>query len=157
MPVNYQPSQYRSLTPNLVCKNASAAIDFYKKVFGATVLVNMPGPNNAVMHAELKVGDSIFFVADSMNPAGAAAAAAGQSLPCYIHVYVPDVDAVVKQAEALGAKVDMPVQDMFWGDRYGKISDPFGQQWGVATFKEEVAPEEMKRRMDEMMRKSAQG
>ena len=157
MAVNFQPSQYHSLTPNLVCKNANAAIEFYKKVLGATVLANMPGPNNTVMHAELKIGDSIFFVADSMNPAGAATAAAGQSLPCYVHVYIPDVDAAVKTATELGATVDMPVQDMFWGDRYGKISDPFGQQWGVATHKEDVSEDEMNRRMSAMMQKSAQG
>ncbi len=155
MSVNYLPPNYHSLTPNLVCKNASAAIEFYKKVFGATVLANMPGPNNTVMHAELKIGDSIFFVADSMNPSGAATAGPGQSLPCYVHIYVPDVDSVVKQATELGAKIDFPVQDMFWGDRYGKISDPFGQQWGIGTHTEDVSGEEMKRRMDAMMQKGA--
>jgi PhnB protein len=151
MATNFQPEQYRTLTGNLVCTNANAAIDFYKKVFGAEELMRMPGPNNAVMHAELKIGDSIIFVADPMGAQPPAKADAGATLPCYLHVYVKDVDAAVNQAVELGARVDMPVDNMFWGDRYGKISDPYGQQWGVATHVEDVSNEEMDRRMKAMM------
>jgi len=156
MATNFQPEQYRTLTGNLVCTNANAAIDFYKKVFGAEELMRMPGPNNAVMHAELKIGDSIIFVSDPMGPHAPAKADAGATLPCYLHVYVKDVDAAVKKAVELGARVDMPVDNMFWGDRYGKISDPYGQQWGVATHVEDVAPEEMDRRMKAMSSRAAQ-
>jgi PhnB protein len=156
MATNFQPEQYRTLTGNLVCTNANAAIDFYKKVFGAEELMRMPGPNNAVMHAELKIGDSIIFVSDPMGLHAPAKADAGATLPCYLHVYVKDVDAAVNKAVELGARVDMPVDNMFWGDRYGKISDPYGQQWGVATHVEDVAPEEMDRRMKAMSSRAAQ-
>lgn len=156
MATNFQPEQYRTLTGNLVCTNANAAIDFYKKVFGAEELMRMPGPNNAVMHAELKIGDSIIFVSDPMGAHAPAKADAGLTLPCYLHVYVKDVDAAVNKAIELGARVDMPVDNMFWGDRYGKISDPYGQQWGVATHVEDVSPEEMGRRMQAMSARAAQ-
>lgn len=155
MATNFQPEMYRTLTANLVCTNANAAIDFYKKVFGAEELMRMPGPNNAVMHAELKIGDSIVFVADPMGP-NPPAKAENTTLPCYLHVYVKDVDAAVKQAVELGAKIEMPVENQFWGDRYGKISDPFGQQWGVATHVEDVSPEEMGRRMQALSARAAQ-
>ena len=154
--VNFQPEQYRTLTGNLVCSDASAAIDFYKQVFGAEELVRMPGPGNKVMHAELKIGDSIIFVADPMGPQAPAKAESGATLPCYLHVYVKDVDAAVNKAVELGARVDMPVDNMFWGDRYGKISDPFGQQWGVATHVEDLSHEEIGKRMQAMSARAAQ-
>jgi PhnB protein len=154
---SFKPEQYHSLTPNLVSNNAAGAIEFYKNVFGATVFVSMPGPGGKVMHAELKVGDSIFFVADSMHPAGIRGAEPGRSNPMYLHIYVEDVDAVFGAALAAGAREDMPVQDMFWGDRYGKLTDPFGQQWGIATHTEDVSPEEMKSRMEAMSKQAAAG
>jgi uncharacterized glyoxalase superfamily protein PhnB len=150
-----KPERYRSITPHLVSNNAAGAIDFYKKVFGATVEVHMPGPGGKVMHAELKIGDSMFFIVDSMNPAGVRGAEPGRSNPIYLHLYVEDVDAVFKAALAAGAHEETPVQDMFWGDRYGKLTDPFGQQWGIATQKETVSPEEMKRRMEAMSKQAA--
>jgi uncharacterized glyoxalase superfamily protein PhnB len=147
---SFKPEQYHSLTPNLVSNNAAGAIEFYKKVFGATVPVNMPGPGGKVMHAELQIGDSKFFINDTMSAAGIHGAEPGRSNPMYLHLYVEDVDAVFNAALAGGARVDMPVQDMFWGDRYGKLTDPFGQQWGIATHTEDVTPEEMKQRMSAM-------
>jgi len=153
--VNPIPANYHTITPNLVCRNAAQAIDFYKSALGATEIVRMPGPHGEIMHAELKIGDSTFFVNDSMSKTPPSGPEAGASNPMYIHLYVTDVDTVFNRAVKGGARVDMPVQDQFWGDRYGKLTDPFGQQWGIATHKEDVAPEEMKRRMDAMFAKAA--
>ena len=150
------PEGFHSITPNLVFQNAAAAIDFYKQVFGASETVRMPGPDGKVMHAELKIGDSIIFMNDAMGQI-APSAGQGASNPTYLHLYVPDVDVIFNRAVAAGARVDMPVQDMFWGDRYGKITDPFGQQWGIATHKEDVAPQEMPRRQQEFFAKAASG
>jgi len=150
------PERYRSLTPNLVCQNAAAAIDFYKRVFGATEIERFPGPDGKVMHAELKIGDSIIFVNDSMSKL-APGAAAGTSNPMYLHLYVPDADTIFNRALSAGARVDMPLQNMFWGDRYGKFTDPFGQQWGIATHIEDVAPEDLPRRQQEFFAKAASG
>jgi PhnB protein len=157
MSLNPIPEGFHTLTPNLVCRNAVGAIDFYVKVFGAKELVRMAGPNGEIMHAELQIGDSRIFLNDTMSATGPATAAPGQSNPLYLHVYLPDVDTVFNRAVMAGAHVDMQLQDMFWGDRYGKITDPFGQQWGLATHIEDVAPEEMKRRQEELFKKAAAG
>jgi len=149
------PDNFHSLTPNLVCRNAAQAIDYYKAVFGATELVRMPGPGGKIMHAELQIGDSRFFVNDSMGKSIPTGPEPGTSNPMYLHLYVEDVDTIYNRAIKGGARVDMPLQDMFWGDRYGKLTDPFGQQWGIATHKEDVAPEEMKRRQDAFFAKAA--
>ena len=154
-PVKPIPDNYHSLTPNLVCRNAAQAIDFYKAVFGATELMRMPGPGGKIMHAELQIGDSRFFVNDSMGKSIPTGPEPGTSNPMYLHLYVEDVDTIYNRAIKGGARVDMPLQDMFWGDRYGKLTDPFGQQWGIATHKEDVAPEEMKRRQDAFFAKAA--
>jgi uncharacterized glyoxalase superfamily protein PhnB len=149
------PENFHSITPNLICRNAAQAIDFYKAVFGATEMVRMPGPDGKIMHAELKIGDSPFFVNDMMGKAAVSSPDHGAVNPTYLHLYVADVDTIFKRALEGGARADMPVQDMFWGDRYGKLTDPFGQQWGIATHKEDVAPEEMKRRQDAFFAKAA--
>jgi uncharacterized glyoxalase superfamily protein PhnB len=150
------PERYHSLTPNLVVQNAAGAIDFYKKVFGATEIERHPGPDGKVIHAELKIGDSIIFVNDSMGKL-ASPAEAGASNPMYLHLYVPDADTIFNRALTAGARVDMPIQNMFWGDRYGKLTDPFGQQWGIATHVEDVAPEDLPRRQQEFFAKAAAG
>lgn len=149
------PEGYRTITPNLVCRNAARAIEFYKAAFGATELRRAPGPNGGIMHAELKIGDSNFFINDSVNKISTQNHADGDSNPMYIHLYVPDADTIFNRAVAAGARIDMPMQDMFWGDRYGKLTDPFGQQWGIATHIEDVAPEEIKRRQDRFFAKAA--
>jgi uncharacterized glyoxalase superfamily protein PhnB len=148
------PDGYTTITPNLVCQNAARAIEFYKTAFGAKELVKMPGPGSQVIHAELQIGDSKFFINDPIGKAPAAPGD-GASNPMYIHLYVPDADTLFKKALTGGARVDMPLQDMFWGDRYGKLTDPFGQQWGIATHIEDVAPEEMKKRQDTFFAKAA--
>jgi PhnB protein len=153
-PVKPIPENFHSITPNLVCGNAAQAIDFYKAVFGATEDVRMPGPDGKIMHAVLKIGDSRIFVSDPMSKT-AAGPEPGVVNPTSLHVYVANVDAIFNRAVEGGARVDMPVQDMFWGDRYGKFTDPFGQQRAVATHKEDVAPEDLKRRQDSFFAKAA--
>jgi len=151
--VSAQPPQYRTITPHLICNEAARAIEFYKKVFGAVQTARMDGPGGKVLHAELRIGDSMIFVADWVGPGALANIERGQMSPISLHIYVEDVDAVFQAAVEGGAHVDAPVQDQFWGDRFGRLTDPFGQHWGIGTHKEDVAPEEMKRRMQEMMSK----
>jgi PhnB protein len=151
--VSYIPKGYNTITPYLVIKGAAQAIDYYKKVFGATEIMRMPGPNGTIGHAELKIGDSHFMLADenpSMGQGHASATTIGSS-PVSLYVYLPDVDSVVKSAIAEGAKLLKPVQDQFYGDRSGFFQDPFGHLWGVATHVEDVSPQEMQERMKKLM------
>ena len=152
MPVRPIPEGYHTLTPAITCKNAAQAIEFYKKALGATEIARMAGPGGSVGHAELKIGDSRFFVSDEF-PGMSAAPAAGALPAAYLFLYVEDVDAVFNRAVAAGCQASMPVIDMFWGDRYGKLTDPYGHSWGVATHVEDVAPAEMERRGAEWMAK----
>ena len=150
--VSYIPKDYNSVTPYLIVKGAAQAIDYYKKVFGATELFRMNGPQGKVGHAELKIGNSHIMLADEnpiMGEGHVSAATVGGS-PVSLYVYLPDVDAVVKRAEAEGAKILKAVQDQFYGDRSGFIRDPFGHLWGVATHVEDVSPEELEERMKNM-------
>jgi len=151
--VSYIPKDYNSVTPYLIVKDAARAIEYYKKVFGATETVRMPGPDGKVGHAELKIGNSHIMLADEYPNMGAghvSASSIGGS-PVSLYVYLPDVDQVVQRAEREGAKILKPVQDQFYGDRSGFIQDPFGHLWGVATHVEDVSPQEMKERMKKMM------
>ena len=150
------PQGYHSVTPYLVVNDATRAIDFYKRAFGATEIWRIPGPAGKLAHVELKIGDSIIMLSDEM-PGGANRSP--QSLggsTVSIFLYVADVDTVFRQAKSAGAKEDAPPTDMFWGDRYGRLTDPFGHTWGLATHKEDVAPEEMTKRAQEAMAKAGQ-
>jgi uncharacterized glyoxalase superfamily protein PhnB len=132
---------YHTVTPFLSLKDAAAAIDFYKTAFGATERMRMPGPGGVVMHCELMIGDSVVMLAEAMqDPASRAG----------LHVYVPDCDALFAQALAAGATVKRPLEDMFWGDRYGQVTDPFGINWSIATHVRDVSPEEMQEKMAAM-------
>ncbi|MGB2886644.1 MAG: VOC family protein [Candidatus Acidiferrales bacterium] len=154
MAVKPIPEGYHSVTPALTCRDAAQAIEFYKKAFGAREVMRMPSPDGKIMHAELKIGDSTLFLGDEFP--GMSVAPSASSLPSsYLFLYVPDADSVFNSALAAGARAEMPVQDMFWGDRYGKLKDPFGHHWGVATHKEDVAPEEMERRSAAFFAKAA--
>jgi PhnB protein len=135
-----QPS-YHTVTPVLNVNGAEGAIAFYKTAFGAKERVRMPGPDGKIMHCELLIGDSVVMVTDAINQP------ATQSS---LHVYVPDCDALYSQALAAGADQKMALQDMFWGDRFGSVTDPFGNTWSIATHKEDVSPEEMSKRMEQM-------
>ena len=150
------PTGYHSLTPYLTVNDAARAIDFYKRAFGAKEVMRMDGPQGKIGHAELKIGDSPLMLADEMpggssrSPQSVGATTAG------VFLYVEDVDSVYKQAVSAGAKAEMPPTDMFWGDRFGKLLDPFGHSWALATHIEDVAPDEMARRGKEAMAKMGQ-
>ena len=146
------PEGMHSITPHLVCAGAAKALDFYQKAFGATEVGRLPGPDGRLMHAAMKIGDSTVMLADEMPEWGSLGPKALKGSPVTIHIYVEDVDALVARAEKAGAKVTMPVAEQFWGDRYGKLEDPFGHHWSVATHVRDVAPEEMKKAMASMQK-----
>ncbi len=151
------PEGYRSVAPLITCKDAARAIDFYKTVFGATEMVKMPGPGGMIMHAELQIGDSRIFLGDEFPGMSKAPDPQSPAMSTFgIFVYTEDVDSVMQRAIDAGARVDMPLQNMFWGDRYGKFTDPFGHSWAVATHVEDVAPDEMRRRTEVMSKQMAQ-
>jgi PhnB protein len=156
MPSNVRPipEGYHSITPQLTCRDAARALDFYKEALGAKVLVRMDGPGGKVMHAELQIGDSRFMIGDEF-PGMSAAPSPSALQSTSLFMYTNDVDAAFNRAVKAGARADMPPSNMFWGDRYGKFTDPFGHQWGVATHVEDVAPEEMKRRSEEWSKQAA--
>ena len=143
--VNPIPEGMHTVTPHLVCAGAGAAIDFYKKAFGATETSRMPGPGGKLMHASIRIGDSAVMLVDEMPEWGSLGPKALKGSPVVIHLYVDDVDAFTARAVAAGAKVTMPVADMFWGDRYGQLEDPFGHRWSVATHVRDVSPADMQR------------
>ncbi|HJQ62402.1 MAG TPA: VOC family protein [Burkholderiales bacterium] len=143
------PEGMHSVTPHLVCAGAADAIDFYKKAFGAVEEARLPGPQGKIMHAMIRIGDSAVMLVDEMPEWGALGPKALKGSPVTIHLYVEDVDAFVARAVKAGAKVTMPVADMFWGDRYGKIEDPFGHHWSVATHVRDVSMEEAQQAMQQ--------
>jgi PhnB protein len=140
------PDTYHSATPYLTVRGADAAIDFYQRAFGAKELFRMPGPNGKIMHAEILVGDSHIMLADESAASGSQAPQTLNGTPVGIFLYVEDVDTTFKQALKAGANETLPVQDMFWGDRFGRLTDPFGHKWMLATHIEDVTPEEIERR-----------
>ena len=142
------PDGMHTVTPHLVCEGAADAITFYKQAFGAVELDRLPGPQGKLMHAMLRIGDSAVMLVDEFPDYGSFGPKSLKGSPVTIHLYVEDVDATVKRAVAAGAKITMPVDDMFWGDRYGKIEDPFGHHWSVATHIRDVSPEEMQAAMN---------
>jgi PhnB protein len=150
------PDGYHNVTAYLIVDGAAKAIDFYKKVFGATEKMRMPGPGGKVGHAELTLGDSMIMLADEHPDLGHRAPHAYGGSAVSLLVYVPDVDATVKAAIAGGAKVVRPVENQFYGDRMGSIEDPFGHLWSVATHVEDVPPEEMAKRAAAAMGKKSQ-
>jgi PhnB protein len=148
------PQGYHSVTPYLTLNDAARALDFYKRAFGAQEIARMDGPGGKIGHAEIKIGDSMIMLADEMP--GGGGCRSPQSLggtTSGVVLYVENADAVFNQAVSAGAQVEMPLADMFWGDRYGRLKDPFGHSWSVATHKEDVAPAEMSKRMKEAMAK----
>jgi len=155
------PDGFHTLTPHLVVREAAKAIEFYKKAFGAEVKGVLNGPDGkSIMHASLKIGDSFLMLNDEFPPFDNAQgfqewkclspqSVGGSSVT--IHLYVEDVDAVYNRAVSVGATATMPVMDAFWGDRYGKLLDPFGHEWSIAIHKEDLSPEEMKKRGEAAM------
>lgn len=144
------PQGMHTVTPHLVCAGAAEAIRFYAEAFGASELTRLPGPDGRLMHAMLQLGDSKIMVVDEMPEWGVLGPRALKGSPVTLHLFVADVDAAVARAVDAGARVTMPVADMFWGDRYGKVEDPFGHQWSLATHLRDVTMEEAGAAMREM-------
>ena len=151
MPVKSTPDGYHTATPYLIINGAAAAIEFYKKTFGATELLRMDAPGGKIGHAEIKIGDSPVMLADESPEMGAKSARTLGGSPISLMIYVEDVDARVAQAVAAGAKITRPVADQFYGDRTGGIEDPFGYHWYLATHVEDVPPDELERRAAKAM------
>ena len=143
------PDRYRRVTPALVVDGAAKAIDFYVQVFGATERLRTQGPAGTIAHAEIEIGDSVIIVEDASTYMGTKAPPRGglDGTPMFLFIYVEDVDAVIERAEKLGATVKRAPRDQFYGDRDGFIVDPFDHGWTIATHVEDVAPDEMMRRM----------
>jgi PhnB protein len=140
------PDGYHNVTPYLIVNDAAAAIEFYKKAFGATELMRMPKPNGKIGHAEIRIGDSPIMLADEAPEMGARSPRTFGGSPVSIFLYVDDVDTTFARAVDGGAKVQRPLADQFYGDRTGGVEDPFGHAWYIATHVEDVSPEEMKKR-----------
>ena len=144
------PDGMHALTPHIVCAGAADAIEFYRKAFNAVETARIPGPGGKLMHAAVRIGDSVLMLVDENPEWGIVGPRTLKGSPVTIHLYVDDADATVAQAVAAGAKVTMPVADMFWGDRYGQLEDPFGHRWSVATHTRDLSPEEMREGMAKM-------
>jgi PhnB protein len=147
MTVRAIPDGYYSLTPYIIVKGAREAMAYYTKAFGAQELFIMPGPDGSVMHAEMQIGNARLMLGEENLERGAKSPKTLGGSAGSVMIYTEDVDATFKRATDAGGTVAMPVQDMFWGDRYGAVLDPFGHQWQIATHKEDLTPEEMDARM----------
>jgi PhnB protein len=153
MSVQAIPKGYHTITPFMTVRDAARAIEFYKQAFGAKERGVMKGPDGKVMHAELVIGDSIIMLADEFPEFGSLSPQSIGGSGTGLHIYIEDVDSAFDRAVKAGATVEMPVADMFWGDRYGKLHDPFGHKWSIGTHKADLSMEEMKKGMDETMAK----
>lgn len=150
MSVKAVPAGHRTVAPYLAIKNGAKALEFYKKAFGATEIFKLMMPDGRLGHAEIRLGDSVIMLSDEFPEYGGKAPDTLGGSPVSIHLYVEDVDAFFKRALAAGAKERKPVMDQFYGDRSGQLEDPFGHVWWVATHKEDVAPDELQKRVQAM-------
>lgn len=137
------PDGMHSLTPHLVCGGAADAIAFYQRAFGAEELSRLPAPDGRVMHASIRIGDSVLMLNDEWPEMGAVGPQKLGGSAVVIHLYVTDVDAAMAKAAAAGATITMPAADMFWGDRYGQLTDPFGHKWSLATHLQDLTPQQI--------------
>jgi PhnB protein len=140
----------QTVTPHLVCAGAAEAIEFYKKAFGAEEMMRLPGKDGKLMHAAVQIRGAMIMLVDEMPEWGALSPKSLKGTPVTIHLYVDDVDQFFARAVKAGATAKMPVTDMFWGDRYGVLVDPFGHSWSIATPQREVTAEELKEAMKNM-------
>jgi PhnB protein len=146
---------FHTVVPHLICRDAAAAIEFYKRAFGATEIMRIPTPDGKLMHASVRIGDTTVMLVDEMPQWGALSPQSLNNSPVTLHMSVPDVDAVYKRAIDCGAKSRMEVADMFWGDRYGKVEDPFGHHWSIATHIRDMTQEEIVAAAGEAMKAMA--
>jgi PhnB protein len=150
------PRGYHSVTAYLTVGDGARALDFYTKAFGAKVTERMPGPGGKLMHAEFRIGDSVVMLSDEFPQGGTKSPQSLGGASGSVFIYTPDVDAAFKRAVDAGCQVAMPLMNMFWGDRFGKLIDPFGHHWGLATHKEDVSPAETQRRAGAAMAQMGQ-
>jgi len=141
------PDGMHTVTPHLTCADAADAIEFYKRAFNALEVSRMAGPGGKLMHGMIRIGDSAIMLVDEFPDYGSFGPKSLKGSPVTIHLYVEDVDGFVRRAVDAGAKITMPLADMFWGDRYCRLEDPFGHQWSVATHMRDLTPEEMQEAM----------
>jgi len=144
------PHGMHTVTPHLVCAGGADAIEFYKKAFNAVEISRLPGPNGKLMHAAIRIGDSLVMLQDEFPDWGSFGPKSLKGSSVTIHLQVEDADAMIKQAAAAGAKITMPVAEMFWGDRYGQVQDPFGHNWSIATHVRDLSHEEILQGMQKM-------
>ncbi len=137
------PKGFHTVTPYLVCAGAADAVEFYKKAFGAVELVRLPAPDGRLIHASIQIGDSIVMLNDEFPEMGTLGPKARNGSSVTIHLFVADADASFERAVNAGATVKMPLQDMFWGDRYGQLEDPFGHSWSIATHQRDLTHEQI--------------
>jgi uncharacterized glyoxalase superfamily protein PhnB len=145
------PTGFTAVTPHLACQGAAAAIEFYKKAFGAVEESRIPGPDGSVVHATIRINGAPFMLGEESLECGFPGPKTLKGSPVTIHIYVDDSDAFVERAAKAGAKVTMPVAEQFWGDRYGALEDPFGHRWSVGTHVRDVGQAEMEEAMKKMM------
>jgi uncharacterized glyoxalase superfamily protein PhnB len=143
--VNFIPDDSHAVTPHLICAVAADAIEFYKIAFDAVEVLRIPGTKGRLMHACIRIGDSNIMLAEEMPEWGSLSPKSLNGSPVTIHLYVKDADATIARAVAAGAKITMPAADMFWGDRWGQIADPFGHRWSIATHIRDMTADEIKR------------
>ena len=137
------PAGYHSVTPSIIVRDGNAAIEFYKRAFGAELVERMDSPDGKLMHAEIRIGDSVIMLGEENPQWGTLSPLSTKGNPGSLHLYVADADAAFDRAVRAGAKVRYPLEDAFWGDRYGKVTDPFGHEWGLATHVKDLSPAEM--------------
>jgi uncharacterized glyoxalase superfamily protein PhnB len=150
------PAGYHTVTPAIIVRSAPDAIDFYKQAFNAEEVARMDGPDGSVMHAEIRIGDSVVMLGEENPQWGTKSPLSTNGNPGSLHIYVEDADAAFARALAAGATVRQPLEDAFWGDRYGKVTDPFGHEWGIATRVRELSPEEMRQAAEAWMAQASQ-
>jgi len=149
------PSGFNTLSPHIIVHDGIAAIEFYKKALGAEEVMRLMSPNGkALMHAQMKIGNSVLMLAGEFPPNCLAPKARGGS-SVYLHIYTKNADALFDRAVAAGCKINMPMSDTFWGDRYGQVEDPFGHQWAIATHKQDLTAEQLDANSKEFMAKMA--
>jgi PhnB protein len=144
------PDGMHTVTPHLVCAGAADAIEFYKKAFDAIEMGRLSDPQGKLIHASIRIGDSVVMLVDEFPEWGKPGPKSLKGSPVTIHLYVEDVDAIFERAVGAGAKVTMPLEDTFWGDRYGVLEDPFGHHWSVATHIRDMTPEEIQQAAQKM-------
>ena len=143
------PDGFHNVTPSIIVNNADEAIDFYKKAFDAKEIYRFPTPDGKILHAMIQIGDSFVMLSDEFSSMGLRSPATIGGTPVSLHLYVEDADGIFKKAVSAGAIITMPLMDMFWGDRFGTVMDPYGHSWAIATHKIDMTPEGLRKAGEE--------